>query len=203
VRRGKTIRRKRLISLVLVAVASGAAAQSLGCATPEQRHRVLTFFFDGVPPLYPEEAEPATEEVPADEAPRLARVRPRRRPLSVHGPVAEKDCEQCHASDYSNQLTEPKEDLCWSCHDPEDFPGEVVHGPVAAGFCDGCHDPHRSAYPSLLVSAGGELCDTCHDQTGFANIDEHRSERGDDCQGCHDPHAADREYMLKRDAEPS
>jgi len=199
----RKIHSKRLISLALVAVASGAAAQSTGCATPEQRHRVLTFFFDGVPPLHQEEPELAPEEILVEQPTQMARAMPRTRPLSIHGPVAEKECSECHASDYSNQLKKPKEDLCWTCHDRDDFTGTVVHGPVAAGFCDGCHDPHRSAHDYLLVSSREELCTRCHDQTSYARIAEHRAERGDDCQGCHDPHASDRKYMLKRDDESS
>jgi predicted CXXCH cytochrome family protein len=182
-----------------LAIAALASAQTLGCATPEQRHRVLTFFFDGVPPLHPEEpaqvAESATQPT-LSEVTDLPMV-------SVHGPVAQKECEQCHASARSNRLVEPKQDLCWSCHEREDFPGEVVHGPVAAGFCDACHDPHRSKHRFLLVRAQAELCDGCHDQSSFAAIAEHRATNGDDCQRCHDPHAADRQYMLKTDEEPS
>jgi predicted CXXCH cytochrome family protein len=187
----------------LVGFAVLASAQTLGCATPEQRHRVLALFFDGVPPLHPEEAEPTPEEVVDREGPAGPWESTELPMVSVHGPVAKKECEQCHMSARSNRLVEPKQDLCWSCHDREDFPGEVVHGPVAAGFCDACHDPHRSPYRFLLVRALAELCDGCHDQSSFAAITEHRTAKGDDCQRCHDPHAGDRRFMLKSDDEAS
>jgi predicted CXXCH cytochrome family protein len=187
----------------MVAVAAVAAAQSLGCATPEQRHRVLSFFFDGVPPLYPEEPEPTYEERAAGELQQVAEGRPKTRIISIHGPVAKRECDQCHESRFSNKLKAEKQDLCWSCHNREDFPGEVVHGPVAAGFCDACHDPHRSPHRFLLVRDRNEICQNCHDQFTFANLAEHRAAEGGVCQDCHDPHAGGRKYMLKRDAEPS
>ena len=186
---------------MVVAAAMGAAAQSLGCATPEQRHRVLTFFFDGVPPLYPEEPGPMSDEPVDGQGQRLAQVRPTAIDVSVHGPVAKRECNGCHATDYSNRLKAEGEDLCWTCHEREDFGGKVVHGPVAAGFCGGCHDPHRSEHAFLLVRAPAELCEYCHDALSFESLPDHRVEQGDDCQGCHDPHAAGRKYMLKGDAE--
>ena len=199
----QTIHPKRLIALGVAAVAMGAAVQSLGCATPEQRHRVLTFFFDGVPPLYPEEPEPMPDEGVNGRDPQLAQVRPAASDISVHGPVAMRECDACHASEYSNVLIAEKEDLCWACHDQEDFGGEVVHGPVAAGFCDGCHDPHRSDHRSLLVRAPADICEYCHNTLNFESLPDHRVEQGDDCQSCHDPHAAGRKYMLMSDEESS
>jgi predicted CXXCH cytochrome family protein len=186
-----------------VAVAMGAAVQSLGCATPEQRHRVLSFFFDGVPPLYPEEPEPMQYEPVGGQGQQLAEVRPTASDTSVHGPVAERKCNGCHVADFSNRLKAEKEDLCWNCHEREDFGGEVMHGPVAAGYCGGCHDPHRSDHLFLLMRAPADLCEYCHDELNFESFLDHRVEQGDDCQSCHDPHAAGRKYMLKSDEEPS
>ena len=66
--------------MAIAVLALGLAVQSIGCATPEERHRVLTIFFDGVPPLYPEEEFfPAGEEFAEDDPLRLAR---RRRKIS-------------------------------------------------------------------------------------------------------------------------
>jgi predicted CXXCH cytochrome family protein len=179
----------------------GLALQGVGCATPEERHRLLTIFFDGVPPLYPEEPEPMPEALGGGNAPRIARVRAANRNASVHGPVAEKACDQCHSSRYSNKLKAEKEELCWNCHDREDFAGEVVHGPFAAGFCQACHDPHRSQYEYLLVSDKTDLCESCHEQYDMAAIPEHSSGEDRLCQSCHDPHAAARKFMLKGDEE--
>ena len=195
------IRPNRPIWTAIAALALGLVVQGIGCTTPEQRHRILTIFFDGVPPLYPEEPELVPEGLGEGDTPQVEQARVVNRTASVHGPVAEKACGECHSSRYSNELKAEKEDLCWTCHDPEDFAGEVVHGPVAAGFCQGCHDPHRSQYEYLLLSDKADLCESCHEQYDMAAIPEHSS--GDDrlCQSCHDPHAADRKYMLKRNED--
>jgi predicted CXXCH cytochrome family protein len=197
------IRRKPPIWTAIAALTLGLALQGIGCATPEERHRLLTIFFDGVPPLYPEEPEPILEEPDEGEIPQVARARSVGRIVSVHGPVAEKECDQCHSSRYSNKLNTEKEDLCWTCHDPEDFAGEVVHGPFAAGFCQACHDPHRSQYEYLLVSDRTDLCKSCHEQYDMAAIPEHSSGEDRLCQSCHDPHAAARKFMLKGDKDSS
>jgi predicted CXXCH cytochrome family protein len=191
------IRPNRPIWTAIAAVALGLVIQGIGCTTPEQRHRVLTIFFDGVPPLYPVEPEPVPGEFEEGNAPQLARTRAVNLNASVHAPYAEKECDQCHSTRYSNKLKAEKEELCWACHDREDFADEVVHGPFAAGFCQACHDPHRSQYEYLLVSDKTDLCESCHEHYDMAEIPEHSS--GDDrlCQSCHDPHAAERKYMLK------
>ncbi|MBW2542849.1 MAG: hypothetical protein JRF15_12220 [Deltaproteobacteria bacterium] len=195
------IRRKPLIWAAIAALILGLILQGVGCATPEERHRLLTIFFDGVPPLYPEEPEPVAEEIAEGVDPRASRARAENRIVSVHGPVAEKECDQCHSSRYSNKLKVEKEKLCWTCHDPEDFAGEVVHGPFAAGFCQACHDPHRSKHDYLLVSDRTDLCESCHEQYDVAAIPEHSSAEDRLCQSCHDPHAAARKFMLKADED--
>jgi predicted CXXCH cytochrome family protein len=197
------IRRKLLIWTAIAALTLGLVVQGIGCATPEERHRILTIFFDGVPPLYPEKIEPLPEDLEEGNAPQVARVRATNRIVSVHGPVAEKECDQCHSSRYSNKLKVEKEELCWTCHDREDFVGEVVHGPFAAGFCQACHDPHRSQYDYLLVSDKTDLCKSCHEQYDMAAISEHSSGEDRLCQSCHDPHAAERKFMLKGNEDPS
>jgi predicted CXXCH cytochrome family protein len=181
----------------------GLAVQGIGCATPEERHRILTIFFDGVPPLHPVEPALVPEGLEEGDTLQLALPRPAERKVSVHGPVAEKECDQCHLSQYSNRLKVEKEALCWTCHDREDFAGEVVHGPYEAGFCQACHDPHRSQYEHLLVSDSKDLCEGCHEQYDMAALVEHSSGEDRLCQSCHDPHASDRKYMLKENEDRS
>jgi predicted CXXCH cytochrome family protein len=174
--------------------------QAVGCvSTPEQRYRVLSFFFDGVPPPAGAEIALIPEQPGLPGELEVARARPVKARYTLHEPYSDKSCDQCHSSRYSNRLVAPAEELCWSCHDPEDFPGEVVHGPVSAGACAQCHDPHRSIHDSLLVESESDLCASCHDQSTFAQIEKHREEEGDHCIRCHDPHAADREYMLREE----
>lgn len=197
------IRRNRPIWTAIAALTLGLVAQGIGCATPEERHRILTIFFDGVPPLHPPEPVLAPEELDEGDAPRARRAVAVNLNASVHGPYAEKECEQCHSGRYSNRLKAEREELCWTCHDREDFAGEVVHGPFEAGFCQGCHDPHRSEHEYLLLSDRADLCRGCHEQYDMAAIAEHSS--GDErlCQNCHDPHAGERKFMLKRNENSS
>jgi predicted CXXCH cytochrome family protein len=197
------IRLNRPIWMAIAALALALAVQGIGCTTPEQRHRVLTIFFDGVPPLHPVEPAPAPEEFEEGEPPQVARTAVVNRITSVHGPVAEKECDQCHSTRNSNRLKMEGPNLCWTCHDREDFAGAVVHGPFAAGFCQGCHDPHRSQYEFLLLSDKADLCEGCHEQYDMAAIPEHSSGEDRLCQSCHDPHASERKYMLKENEDPS
>jgi predicted CXXCH cytochrome family protein len=189
--------------MAIAALALALAVQGIGCTTPEQRHRVLTIFFDGVPPLHPVEPAPAPEEFEEGKPPQVARTAVVNRITSVHGPVAEKECDQCHSTRNSNRLKMEGPNLCWTCHDREDFAGAVVHGPFAAGFCQGCHDPHRSQYEFLLLSDKADLCEGCHEQYDMAAIPEHSSGEDRLCQSCHDPHASERKYMLKENEDPS
>lgn len=170
-----------------------------GCMSPERRYRVLTFFFDDVPP--PRELTIAA--VPTEELPRgrpVAKLpEPRVSILSVHGPYAQKACNQCHGGRFANRLLVEPDRLCWECHLGEDFPGDVVHGPTAGGLCLGCHDPHRSPNDFLLVKAASSICGECHTLETFEAARSHPFEDADDCLQCHDPHATDREYMLRPD----
>jgi predicted CXXCH cytochrome family protein len=169
-----------------------------GCISPERRYRVLSFLFDGVPPpgaVAPE--EPAT----ASSSPRKRTARARTRARAPVFIRHEPDCDECHDGDRgSHTLALPKDELCWDCHDSEDFEGEVVHGPVAAGECTGCHSPHKSQFDYLLLSKGSAVCARCHDASTFPGMAAHLTDQGDDCLGCHNPHAGDREYMLLEEA---
>ncbi|MDH3519176.1 MAG: cytochrome c3 family protein [Myxococcales bacterium] len=190
---------KHLAWGALAALVGALALAGTGCATPEQRHRLLSFFFDGVPPLHP--AEPAPEALAAggtaQRGPVVAAVI-----VSVHDPFADKDCDLCHAA-FSNTLREEKQSLCWSCHDVDDFSGDVIHPPVAAGYCVGCHSPHRSQFQHLLLRTEAELCTYCHDSRDLSPGEAHRDVEGEDCRRCHEPHASDAAYLLRQDDSAS
>jgi predicted CXXCH cytochrome family protein len=180
-------------SAALTATALLAGALTVGCLTPEQRHRVLTILFDGVPPLGGPEVvlEAALPPEELDAVPRPEAFR------SIHGPYSQKECSECHRSRFSNSLVAEGAELCWRCHEEEEYAGDVVHGPMEAGLCEGCHHPHRSANPLLLLKAGSEICAECHDERTFQLSEYHPPEYDSDCLSCHNPHAAGREYMLR------
>ena len=190
-------RRSRLGALGALALLVAALAP--GCTTPERRYEILTIFFDPPPALV------AAHGASSDAEPKPAVLaslppeppRPKLPEYRAHEPYAEEACADCHESRFSASMRLQGADLCWSCHKREDFPGRVVHGPMAAGRCDTCHEPHESQYPSLLVLSMPELCTSCHEGDTFSESEQHREKHWDDCLRCHDPHSSDRRYMLE------
>ncbi len=194
--------RTKLAVLAISAVALGAAlALSVGCSTAKH-HRVLSFFFDGVPDPAAAVVS-ATPEVEAAVGRRL--VQP-----GEHGPYAAKLCDSCHDAQRTNALIVPAEQLCIRCHElgaAETY----VHGPLASGGCMVCHDPHRSANRFLLVSASDGFCLKCHDRTtlspvsgvggsaGVAGVTGDNGHGGDaaNCTDCHEAHMSDRKFLLR------
>jgi predicted CXXCH cytochrome family protein len=104
---------------------------------------MLTVFFDGVPPLHAEEPESPSDQ-PSDAAQRRSLSRPKGIEIvSIHDPVADKECEECHASARSNRLVAPKQDLCWSW-------GLADHRAEKGEDCQSCHDPHAASRKYML-----------------------------------------------------
>jgi len=162
---------------------------SIGCSATS-RHKTLTVFFDGVPPLKTADtgdAQPTaatTGSVPS-------------RPVqgSVHGPYAAKLCDACHVKGATNALVAPNDELCAQCHTIK-LDKNFMHGPLTSGGCLLCHDPHSSRYPYLLVSDSGTFCLGCHDKETVAKIEGHGDPNAN-CTGCHDAHGSDKKYLLK------
>ena len=169
---------------------------AIGCATPEERYRTLSIFFDDVPlpesmraSNEPEATALAQEAVPAlPKEPQVAWV--------IHDP----DCDECHTSKESLFPYAMPPDLCWDCHDAEDHDDTTPHGPFAAGACLQCHSPHKSQHAGLLIETPADLCVGCHDATTFPALQQHLTMKGEDCIECHDPHAAPARYMLEESA---
>lgn len=179
----------RPATIVLLMAAGGAVcALSAGCSTPTG-HKVLTFLFDGVPPL----REAGAEGTPAAGAQETAALRaegPR-----DHGPYAAHLCAACHEAAATNALVLPKDQLCFKCHEIR-LDRKFVHGPVVSGGCLVCHDPHSSSNPRLIVSGPGTVCFQCHDPRDVARVEGHEGvESG--CTECHDAHASDQRFLLK------
>lgn len=172
--------------LILVSTAAGLLL--LGCGSPETRYKVLSFFFDGVPP-----PSAAPERGPAQEQSTGPKTEQKRR-YAEHGPFAAKMCDGCHRRG-SNELVMPKEQLCLNCHVmPTD--GRKIHGPLASGGCRVCHNPHGSGYPNLLVSDSTEFCQHCHERSAVLSRAVHRGTNAE-CTSCHDAHSARNAYLLK------
>jgi predicted CXXCH cytochrome family protein len=166
-----------------------AAAQTLGCGAAT-RHEVLTFLFDGVPPLKTAEGpETKPQETQAGAG------RSRSVGYGEHGPYAARLCGACHEAGATNALVAPKDALCVRCHAIK-LDKKYVHGPLASGGCLACHDPHSSQYRYLLVSESDGFCLRCHDAEAMARIAAHEGV-GESCTTCHDAHLSDTQYLLK------
>ncbi|NPA25037.1 MAG: hypothetical protein GXO34_04335, partial [Deltaproteobacteria bacterium] len=118
-----------------------------------------------------------------------------------HQPVGRGHCKTCHDPHNAPNpglLPKSEVELCYGCHDAEQFTRAWRHQPLEKG-CLTCHDPHGGEFPALLAQPPAELCRRCHDfsQTSF------REKHGnypitDNCLDCHDPHSAANRNLLKK-----
>lgn len=156
-----------------------------GCA-PGTRYKILSFFFDGVPP--PEgvqEARPGSAGGGPAPAPTVVYVK--------HAPYAKKQCQGCH-NPSTNALIADAPQLCLGCHKMRLKESRYLHAPVVAGFCRLCHDPHGSRYPFLLVAAPRDMCFYCHNPEDVARNKAHDDAQAP-CTQCHNPHADNRFFL--------
>jgi predicted CXXCH cytochrome family protein len=170
-----------------------------------ERHKVLTFFFDGVPPLGGEEFDEGPIDANFPQA--------RRRPETVwyiHEPAkTKKDCVRCHGNrlqmGFSRevQMTAKVPGLCYECHEsliPTAMEG-WVHGPVSVGVCLFCHDPHRTQHQHLLKRPIPDLCFWCHEKKAIELIPDHSQEIYSKCNYCREGHVSPARFLLKQSIE--
>jgi len=153
-------------------------------------HKVMSFFFDGVP----DPGKAPVEQVGRDNRKGEATATATASRYREHGPYAAKQCQACHMK-ATSRLVLPIEELCLTCHSL-DFRKKYIHGPLASGGCKVCHEPHGSTYPFLLVSEPKEFCLRCHDGNAIAKSDAHKGVEAQ-CTTCHDAHSSDEEFLLK------
>ena len=192
---------------LLSVVAATITGLTVACDSAA-RHRVLSFFFDGVPK--PGEATPvstneqktdqtevATEPSPADSTDPVIVAKT----YFSHPPYKTFQCRRCHQPAGVELVATPQEGLCARCH--ADIPGDAafVHGPVAVRDCLFCHHHHESAIPGMLLLPPDATCLRCHDRTDLTAVPQHAETDDHKCIDCHDPHAGNLRYFLKR-AEP-
>jgi len=197
--------RIRLAKVALVAVGLLFAA-GLTC-DKSPRHKVLTFFFDGVPPstgvacidARSEETQNIGQFAQGPTGPRTYKHKPWKPP--------ETECEVCHG-EWGKQaevnskvplVTEPPQ-LCFKCHPDMDYSDstEVVHGPVAVAQCLFCHHHHVSENAHLLKKPAPQLCFECHEERDIASIPDHSAEAASDCLRCHAGHSTSKKMLLRR-----
>jgi predicted CXXCH cytochrome family protein len=193
----------RLVTIITRGLLLFLLLMTLQCRITEKRYKVLNLFFDGVPnPQAQEEKEEATVTPQANAAGPV-----QRQPLKVikssHPDFVNRECTKCHNKSASNFLRVKKDKICFTCHDPDDFKGEFVHGPVAVGACLACHFPHESEYENLLRQKDARLCLECHQGEDVAANPLHKFKGTDTdmekeiCTRCHFPHASGVRFFLK------
>ena len=185
-----------------VVLLAGLGASVLSCDEME-RHQMLTFFFDGVPPAgsqsFDEELVNSNSQEPEPGG---------QEPVwYVHEP--RKDCANCHQKQrtgrFSTQtrLLAPVPKLCHNCHPDFTASATFVHGPVAAGQCLFCHNPHRSKIKHLLNRPEPKLCYLCHEVSMVELIPAHLAQQTSACTDCHNPHAGSTKALLKGPYSPT
>jgi predicted CXXCH cytochrome family protein len=190
------------MSVICVLIALGMALLS-SCAE-SKRHQILSFIFDGVPPMPGSDVEAL--------GPDDGDGRRRRRsepvwfihdPIINYAPSLDRPCERCHREQeqqsFSGEvhLTAPSPQLCYECHEPPSTQAGWIHGPVAAGECVFCHEPHRSTQEHLLKKPLPAMCYQCHDSQAISEIEGHAKSSFSQCLDCHSGHASVVKYLLK------
>jgi len=155
--------------IALLALGVGALCAVVACSL-ETRHRALTFFFDGVPPL--EDyivAKTGAKETPAPVA--VAAATPSVEFLpgegrggrgSRHPIVAQGECDMCHNPAQALEVKADWATVCLHCHGEKAKAQEWNHGPINLRQCQPCHQFHEASNPHLLAMPVPDLCLYCH-----------------------------------------
>lgn len=163
-----------------------------------ERHKTLTFFFDGVPPLRTETPDVQTADLKDDRTGDKAPAGG----WHIHEPL--KNCTLCHGevrranSSRKVQLVAEVPQLCYGCHKKYSALQAWVHGPVATGNCLLCHEPHKTKSESLLRKPVPELCYLCHEEQAIRLIQNHGEASYARCMDCHEGHAGAARGLLRQ-----
>ncbi len=139
----------------------------------------------------------------------------------VHTAVRQGECLECHdahSSELPGLAKQPRERLCFACHEVDDLATKPVrHAPVLEGKCLDCHDPHGSDLPRAARAEGRVLCLRCHDAkapTGrgtpgpAARVDlskkvVHQSVANGECHDCHEVGHSSENLKLLNEPPPA
>ncbi len=192
-----------------------------GC-NPQTRHKALTFFFTGVPPLDAIEKQPAAREPkPITTPEKPIKVTPAR--LFSHPVWQAGRCSSCHDTTATfmtpglngkstkifetgggmpGKLILPKNKICLQCH-TDKTPMRALednlwlHNTTAKGNCLACHDPHQSKHKSILRQPTAVLCLPCHKKGLYLTTPIHQTKK--ECLSCHNPHMGINKNLLTKE----
>ena len=180
-----------------------AAAGIIAGCDQDQRHKVLTFFFEQVPPPGYQRPDPNTVAnndigVPANI---IVSEQNATKRIYSHEPI--KDCKNnvCHGQQVKGQwsiqeFSKDVPELCYDCHQKKGW----GHGPAVVGDCLFCHNPHKSVNRHLLNDPSPVLCFKCHDETDIKSLEQHQQEI-EDCTICHYAHAESGRKLLRQNIQ--
>ncbi len=180
-----------LVSVAVLVIASSCSR--------EVTHRVLTFLYDGVPPL---EAGPVQPEIelaeagPAGAAEGGAPGGAEAKKSYSHPAYRKNLCGGCHDVDGGRLLKTAREGLCQTCHPDKPAKKKFVHGPVAVNGCLACHHFHKAPFPKVLIADAQSLCFRCHVTEELATDRHHATIKEERCIVCHDAHGGDDRFFL-------
>lgn len=164
----------------------------MGC-NAKNHYKILSFFFDGVPPP---EAPKTMEAAPRDSKVTADKPEAPLREIFTHKPFGANQCTLCHDLSQGNRV-DTSSALCFRCHGDEKAKGKMVHMPVALGDCLTCHDPHQSGFKYQLRSSPPMLCFNCHDQALMEGRVKHAAVELAGCPFCHSPHSSRENKLLQ------
>lgn len=190
-------------SVHTILIVASVVAGVLTACSPDSKHKILTFFLDGVPepgvtPVVGY-APPAARRGPVRSGPGIERgVSSTARPVFAHPPYRDNRCGACHSRETGQLFQSPREGLCQTCHAGIPNESRFAHAPAAVGDCLFCHHHHSSAYEKVLLDEPAKLCLNCHDIDDLTE-GTHAGDAGErSCVECHDPHGGADRFFLKR-----
>jgi len=132
----------------------------------------------------------------------------------THAPVANRQCDNCHAGAATTAplaLREQGRGVCLSCHPEETlFPTNgTEHAPVKTDSCLRCHAVHASDFEGMTRVSREVLCMECHSFKSFGPNAEHIGQgsahapaKNGNCLACHEAHGTEpgKTQMLRKEA---
>ncbi len=191
-------------NVFLLPVLAAVVALNVASCSQSSKHRILTFFFEGVPDQgAAAETVEESASLPEDDGSPRAFERPElvKPKFYWHPPYRNNRCNECHDVYQGKLIKKPEEGLCISCHTDPPGDREFVHGPVAANACLMCHHQHMSPNPRMLLAEVKSICFRCHQLDDLLVGKKHHAVLGAEappvCIECHDPHGGNNRFFLK------
>ena len=194
-----TRRRRSTARLLILSVTAVAVVMVAAACSRVLTHRVLSFLYDGVPPLESgiaqpeiEASETSAEAIEGEPSGRREVVKK----FYSHPAYRNNLCGGCHDVKAGKLLKTARQGLCQTCHPDKPAKKKFVHGPVAVNGCLACHRYHKSMYPKVLITDAQSLCYSCHVTEELVTDKHHATIEEKRCIDCHDAHGGDDRFFL-------